>query len=122
MGSWGSPFRSAFEASCDNMSALFSAGLDGSDDLSSSGDKVAAFASCDFGTAFACRGLDTISEAARPNDPAVSKEADKTAVIGSHLFGSMINGFDRNLDHLVSIYTSKFSWKDSRCEHGRLKY
>lgn len=81
-----------------------------------------SFASCDFDTPLACRGLDTISEAARPNDPAVSKEADKTAVTGSHLFGSMMKGFGRNLLLSVSTYTSKSVLKDLRREIGWFQY
>jgi len=83
---------------------------------------MAVFVSCGFDASYASRGLDTISEAARPNDPAVSKEAERTAVTGSHLFGSMINGFGRNLFLLVSMYASKSAWADLRCEHGRLQY
>jgi hypothetical protein len=58
---------------------------------------MAVFVTCGFDTPYGFGDLDTISEAARPTDPAVWKEADKTAVTGSHLFGSMMNGFDRNL-------------------------
>lgn len=89
--------RSVSRAARAVPSATFCIEHDGSDGVSSPVDSAAVFASCAFDGPHACRGLDTISEAARPNDPAVSKEADKTAVTGSHLFGSMINGFDRNL-------------------------
>ena len=96
--------RSVSRAARPDPVAIFCTGLDKPDGASSPGDSAAAFASCEPDTPFACRGLDTISEAARPNDPAVSKEADKTAVTGSHLFGSMINGFGRNLSLAVSTH------------------
>jgi hypothetical protein len=47
------------------------------------------FSSCAFEVLYACRDPDTTSAAARPTDPAVSNDADKTAVMGSHLLGSM---------------------------------
>lgn len=114
--------RSASDASRVGTGAASCAEYDDSDDLASPGDNMARFVSCGFDAPHACRGLDTISEAARPNDPAVSKEADKTAVTGSHLFGSMMNGFGRNLYPLVSGRASRSAWKSLRCEHGWLQY
>ena len=96
------PPRSVSKAARLDSSTVSCAGLDDLDDVFFFKDSVAASVSCDFNTPFACRGLETISEAARPNDPAVSKEADKTAVTGSHLLGSMMNGFGRNLSRSVS--------------------
>ena len=96
------PPRSVSKAARPDLSAVSRAGLDERDRVFPSKDSAASFTSCDFDTPFACRGLKTISEAARPNDPAVSKEADRTAVTGSHLLGSMMNGFGRNLSRRVS--------------------
>jgi hypothetical protein len=86
------------------------------------GDKMAVFESCALNASCVSRDRETTSEAARPNDPAVSKEADKTAVTGSHLFGSMRNGFDRNLAHLVSTCMSETTRKNLRCEHSWFQY
>ena len=96
------PPRSVSTVARPDLSAVSCAGLDDLDGVCPSKGSAAAFVSCDFNTPFACRGLETISEAARPNDPAVSKEADRTAVTGSHLLGSMMNGFGRNLSRRVS--------------------
>lgn len=114
--------RPVSRAARPGPSAVFCTGLDEPDGVSSPDDSVATFASCRFDTSFACRGLETISEAARPNDPAVSKEADKTAVTGSHLFGSIMNGFGRNLSLSISSHTSNPAWKNLRCEHRGLQY
>ena len=57
---------------------------------------------CAFDALDVCRASDSVSAAARPNDPAVSKEADRTAVMGSHLFGSMWKGLGRKLIDCVS--------------------
>ena len=66
------PPRSASDAwRVDLSAASCGAGYDASDDLPSSGDSVAVFVSCGFDTPYGFRGLDTISEAARPTDPAV---------------------------------------------------
>ena len=83
---------------------------------------MAVFVTCGFDTPYGFGDLDTISEAARPTDPAVWKEADKTAVTGSHLFGSMMNGFDWNLCTSVNACASRSAWKSLRCEHGWLQY
>lgn len=61
---------------------------------------------CAFDALDIWRASETTSTAARPNEPAVSKEADKIAVMGSHLLGSMWNGLGRKLVLSVSIHAS----------------
>jgi len=110
------PLRSVFNAARPETSGVTE--VDASKDTEPAADKMFVSASVALNPPCAWRGLETISEAARPKDPAVSKEADKIAVTGSHLIGSMRNGFDRNLAHLVSTCMSETTWKNLRCEHS----